>query len=148
MNVSPLKPSVDAKDIPIEKLAGNSSISDQEKVGQACRQFEAIFLREIFKDMRKTVISSSMHKDTAVSGIYDDMVNNQLADSVSRSGAFGLARSLEAQLSHQTLGVDDDVDDDGPDELTPLRSAPVATNAPQVAGVHANAVNSRISKTR
>ncbi len=148
MNVSPFQPRVDAKDVPIEKLAANSSISDKEKVGQACRQFEAIFLREIFKDMRKTVISSSMHKDTAVSGIYDDMVNNQLADSVSRSGAFGLAKSLEAQLSLQTLGADDDADDDGPDELTPITAAHVATRAPYVAGVHANAANTRISKTR
>ena len=143
MNVSPFQSRVDAKDVPIEKLASNSSISDSEKVGQACRQFEAIFLREIFKDMRKTVISSSTHKDTAVSSIYDDMVNNQLADSVSRSGAFGLAKSLESQLSRQTLGADDDADDDGPDDLTS-----VATTAPYVAGVHANPANSRISKTR
>ncbi|HEX3988342.1 MAG TPA: rod-binding protein [Verrucomicrobiae bacterium] len=148
MNVSPLQSRVDAKDIPIEKLAANSSISDSEKVGQACRQFEAIFLREIFKDMRKTVISSSMHKDTAVSGIYDDMVNNQLADSVSRSGAFGLAKSLEKQLSRQTLGVDKDLNNDGKDELTPLGASTVATRAPYVAGVHANAVNSQISKPR
>jgi flagellar protein FlgJ len=147
MNVSPFQPRVDAREVPIEKLASNSSISDSEKVGQACRQFEAIFLREIFKDMRKTVISSSTHKDNAVSGIYDDMVNNQLADSVSRSGAFGLAKSLESQLTRQTLGVDDDADDDEPDELTPITAAHVATAAPYVAGIHANAANSRISKT-
>ncbi|HEY3857437.1 MAG TPA: rod-binding protein [Verrucomicrobiae bacterium] len=148
MNVSPLQPRVDAKDVPIEKLASNSSISDKEKVGQACRQFEAIFLREIFKDMRKTVISSSMHKDTAVSGIYDDMVNNQLADSVSRSGAFGLAKSLEGQLSHQTLGDVNDLKADGSDKAVSLGNAPVVTRAPHVAGVHANAVNTRISKNR
>ena len=28
------------------------------------------------------------------------MVNNQLADSINRSGAFGLAKSLQAQLVH------------------------------------------------
>ncbi len=31
------------------------------------------------------------------------MINNQLADSISRSGAFGLAKSLQAQLVHQVL---------------------------------------------
>ena len=31
------------------------------------------------------------------------MVNNQLADSISRSGAFGLAKSMEAQLARQVL---------------------------------------------
>jgi Rod binding domain-containing protein len=89
-----------------------------------------------------------MHKDTAVSGIYDDMVNNQLADSVSRSGAFGLAKSLEGQLSHQTLGDVNDLKADGSDKAVSLGNAPVVTRAPHVAGVHANAVNTRISKNR
>jgi Rod binding domain-containing protein len=31
------------------------------------------------------------------------MINNQLADSISRSGAFGLARSLRSQLGDQVL---------------------------------------------
>ena len=31
------------------------------------------------------------------------MVTNQLAESISRSGDFGLARSLEAQLVSQTV---------------------------------------------
>ena len=31
------------------------------------------------------------------------MINNQLADSISRSGAFGLAKSLQAQMVHQVL---------------------------------------------
>jgi len=32
-------------------------------------------------------------------------VTNQLADGISRSGSFGLARSLESQLVQQTLPV-------------------------------------------
>ena len=31
------------------------------------------------------------------------MINNQMADSISRSGAFGLAKSLEKQLVRQVL---------------------------------------------
>jgi flagellar protein FlgJ len=141
MNVSPLQPKVNAADLPIDKLAANPNVSDSEKVGQACRQFEAIFLREIFKDMRKTVISSSMHKDSAVSGIYDDMVNNQLADGISRSGAFGLAKSLQSQLAHQVLHAAPKHGAGGVAEASGH-----AASAPYVAGVHANAVNSKISK--
>jgi peptidoglycan hydrolase FlgJ len=103
MEISALQPHVKAADLPIEKLAMNSSISDSEKVGQACRQFEAVFLRQILQEARKTVISSSTNHDSAISGIYGDMVNNQLADSISRSGAFGLAKSLQTQLVHQVL---------------------------------------------
>lgn len=95
---------VKASDLPLEKLAMNSNISDADKVGQACRQFEAVFLRQILQEARKTVISSSSaDHDSVVSGIYGDMVNNQLADSISRSGTFGLAKSLQAQMVHQVL---------------------------------------------
>ena len=59
MDISALQPHVKAADLPIEKLAANPNISDTDKVGQACRQFEAVFLRQILKDARKTVISSS-----------------------------------------------------------------------------------------
>jgi flagellar protein FlgJ len=145
MNVSPLQPQVKAADLPIDKLATNPNISDSEKVGQACRQFEAIFLREIFKDMRKTVISSSMHKDSAVSGIYDDMVNNQLADGISRSGAFGLAKSLQGQLAHQVLHSAPKDGAGGTAKSTHGATGHAAA-APYVAGVHANAANSKISQ--
>lgn len=103
MNISALQPHVKAADLPIEKLAMNSNVSEAEKVGQACRQFEAVFLRQILQEARKTVISSSTGQDSAISGIYGDMVNNQLADGISRSGAFGLAKSLQGQLVHQVL---------------------------------------------
>jgi flagellar protein FlgJ len=103
MDISALQSHVKASDLPIEKLAANPNVSDADKVGQACRQFEAVFLRQIFQEARKTVIPSSLNHDSAISGIYGDMVNSQLADSISRSGAFGLAKSLQAQLVHQVL---------------------------------------------
>jgi peptidoglycan hydrolase FlgJ len=103
MDISAIKPHVNAADLPLEKLAANPNVSDADKVGQACRQFEAVFLRQIFQEARKTVISSSVNKDSAISSIYGDMVNSQLADSISRSGTFGLAKSLQTQLVHQVL---------------------------------------------
>ncbi len=103
MDISALKPHVKASDLPLEKLAANPNVSDADKVGQACRQFEAVFLRQILQEARKTVISSSANHDSVVSGIYGDMVNNQLADSISRSGTFGLAKSLQDQLVRQVL---------------------------------------------
>jgi len=103
MDISVLQPHVKAADLPIEKLALNPNVSDADKVGQACRQFEAVFLRQILQEARKTVISSSKTHDSAISGIYDDMVTSQLADSISRSGTFGLAKSLQAQLVRQVL---------------------------------------------
>jgi flagellar protein FlgJ len=102
MDVLPIQPRINAADLPIEQLAGNPNVSPRDKVDQACKQFEAVLLRQILGEARKTVISSG-EPDSTVSGIYNDMVTSQLADSISRAGTFGLAKSLESQLARQVL---------------------------------------------
>jgi flagellar protein FlgJ len=103
MDILPLQPRVNAADLPIEQLAGNPNVSQLDKIDQACKQFEAVLLRQILGEARRTVISSGGEQDSTVSGIYNDMVTSQLADSISRSGTFGLAKSLESQLVRQVL---------------------------------------------
>ena len=106
MDIPPLQSQAKASVVPFDQLASNPNVSDRDKVKEACRQFEAVLLRQILGEARKTVIPSSTNSDSNVSGIYNDMVNNQMADSISRSGAFGLAKSLQAQLVHQVLPKD------------------------------------------
>ena len=102
---SPTESSRVAESMPIEQLAGNKTLSQSEKIAQASRQFEAVLLRQILGAARKTVFKSKAKEDSLTSGIYQDLVTDQLADSISRSGSFGLARSLQSQLQHQ-LGTD------------------------------------------
>ena len=102
MTIDGTHPRVDASQLPLESLAGNANLSDNDKVDEVSRQFEAVLLRQIFQDIRKPVLGSE-EGDATGNGIYSDMINNQLADSISRSGAFGLARSLQSQLGHQVL---------------------------------------------
>ncbi len=118
MDVLPIQPRVNAADLPIEQLAGNPNVSQRDKVDQACKQFEAVLLRQILGEARKTVIASG-EQDSTVSGIYNDMVTSQLADSISRSGTFGLAKSLESQLARQVL--------------PPSQTSPAAAPAPAAA---------------
>ena len=103
MEIPPLTPQVKASVLPFDKLVSSENVPDSEKVKEVCKQFEAVLLRQILGEARKTVISSSDNPDSNTTGIYNDMVNNQLADSISRSGAFGLAKSLQTQLVHQVL---------------------------------------------
>ena len=98
MDILPLQPNVSAANIPLEQLAGNTKLSEKEKVDEACRQFEAVLLRQILGEARKTVISAGSENDQAVSGIYNDMINNQLADGISRSGAFLLLPRLKPRM--------------------------------------------------
>lgn len=87
--------------VPLERIADNKTLSKAEKIGEVSRQFEAVLLRQILSAGRKTVFRSSVNQDSLSSGIYQDMVSDQLAESISRSGSFGLAKSLQSQLHHQ-----------------------------------------------
>jgi len=87
----------------IGELLGTQTLSEAQKVAEASRQFEAVLLRQILGQARHTVFKSKLSPESTTSGIYQDMVTNQLAESISRSGSFGLARSLESQLLRQSL---------------------------------------------
>ena len=101
MNIPSLLHTAKAENLPLENLAGNKSLSEKEKVAEVSRQFESVLLRQILGQARRTVFKSKFKEDSMTSGIYQDMATNQLADAISRSGSFGLARSLEAQLIRQ-----------------------------------------------
>jgi len=98
MNVSPLQPKIDASTIAPERLANNPKLTEQQKIGEASRQFEAILLKQILESSQKTVIKSKLTEDSTASGIYHDMITTQLSDAISKSGAFGLSKTFEHQL--------------------------------------------------
>jgi Rod binding domain-containing protein len=101
MKIPGAHPKIDTAHMSLESLATNRAIPDKEKVAEVSRQFEAVLLRQILQDIRKPVLGSEPESTTT--SIYSDMINNQLAESISASGEFGLARSLQTQLSRQIL---------------------------------------------
>ena len=94
---------VQAGEIPLEQLAGNRQVPEADKLKEICRQFEAVLLREILRNAQKTVIASDLTEESTARSIYQDLVTEQMADGISRSGAVGFARSLEAQFARQAL---------------------------------------------
>jgi flagellar protein FlgJ len=101
MNISPIQsqPTTDTSNIPMEDLVGNKHLTEQQKIAEASRQFEAIMLRQILSEAQKPVISSEFTDNSTSAGIYQDYVTNALADSMSKSGTLGLANVFEQQLS-------------------------------------------------
>jgi Rod binding domain-containing protein len=101
MKISPPANTANNVELPIEQLARNPELSDAEKIGQLSRQFEAVLLRQILQQAHKTIIKSSLAEDSATTGIYQDMITNQLAECISKSGSFGFARNLQEELTRQ-----------------------------------------------
>jgi Rod binding domain-containing protein len=104
MTVSP-NAHVSAAEVPLERLAGNSALTQQEKIAEISRQFEAVLLHQILSETQKTVVPSKYTDNSTAAGIYRDMISTQLADSISKSGSFGLARVFERQLSPHAAGA-------------------------------------------
>lgn len=101
MELSAFQPRVDATNLPLDRLADNRQLSEAQKVAETGRQFEAILLRQILGEAMKPVFKSEFTSNSAQAGIYQDLVVNQLADNLSRSGGMGLAGSLNHELTRQ-----------------------------------------------
>ena len=99
MNIPTIQPHVVASEIAPERLAKNPQLTEQQKIGEASRQFESILLKQILDSSQKTVIKSKFAEDSTSSSIYHDMVTTRLADSISKSGSFGLAKTFNQQLN-------------------------------------------------
>jgi peptidoglycan hydrolase FlgJ len=103
MEVNALQSSrIDVSNLSLEQVAGNQQIPEAEKVQKASEAFEAVLLRQILEESQQPVFKSKLTGNSTADGIYRDMVVNQLADSISKSGSLGLAKSLNAQLQRQT----------------------------------------------
>jgi|ERR1035437_2216072 Rod binding domain-containing protein len=93
---------IDFSNMPLDRLAASTQIDQKDKIRQVSRAFEAVLLRQILQETQKPAFKSKLIGDTATDGIYRDLVVSQLADSISKSGSFGLAKSLARELQQQT----------------------------------------------
>lgn len=72
------------------------------KLKQASSQIEAIFLKDLMTEMRKGVNKVKWGKGFG-DEIYQDMLDQQFADSASKSGSFGIGKVLYSQFSKEVI---------------------------------------------
>ena len=84
--------------IAVERLAQNNRLTEAEKIGVVAQEFEAILLRQFLNEATKPMLSQSEGMNPAQKGIYQDMIANTLAETISQSGEFGLAQAFSHQL--------------------------------------------------
>ncbi len=78
--------------------------TDRERLAQAARQFEAIFVRQVLAEARKSHFGGDLfgegNPDSAL-GTFRKMQDERVADLAVERGAFGLAKMIETQLAAQ-----------------------------------------------
>ena len=79
--------------------------SQREQLKDAAQQFEAIFVRQMLAAARKNNFDKGGMFDSEAMTTFRQMQDEQFADAAAKSGAFGLASMLEAQLA-RTLPKD------------------------------------------
>lgn len=82
---------------------GPSRGSDREQLAEAARKFEAIFLRQMLSAARRADFGAPLLGGEGLK-TFRTMQDEHLADLASKSGAFGLAAQIEAQLVRHMAG--------------------------------------------
>ncbi|WP_374526850.1 rod-binding protein [Novosphingobium sp.] len=71
---------------------------DRRKLAAAAQQFEAIFVRQMLASARQTSFGDGLFGGQAMD-TFRTMQDENFADIAAKSGSFGLATQIEAQLS-------------------------------------------------
>jgi len=72
--------------------------NQREQLAAAAKQFEAIFVRQMLSAARKTDFGGEKLFDSQAMGTFRQMQDERVADTVSSTGAFGMAKMIEARL--------------------------------------------------
>jgi len=87
---------------PSSKASDRTAGESQEKIREMTQKFEAVFVRHLLNEAQKPVIGGGAIAAASSRGIYQDMIVERMADQISESGTFGVARSLELQFRHSS----------------------------------------------
>lgn len=73
---------------------------ERQKLAQAARQFEAIFVRQMLSSARKADFGGDVLGGQSLD-TFRTMQDERFADIAAETGAFGMARMIELQLATQ-----------------------------------------------
>ncbi|MBU0943442.1 MAG: rod-binding protein [Proteobacteria bacterium] len=68
---------------------------------QTCREFEAIYINEMYKAMRKTVPESGLFEKDMSSELYKEMLDMELAKQTAAGKGMGVGEAMYNQLKEQ-----------------------------------------------
>jgi Rod binding domain-containing protein len=116
MDVSAVSRRINPADLPLDRLATNSKLSEAEKVNAVSHHFEAILLRQFLTEALKPILKANNALSGASNAIYQDMIVTHLADEISKTGMFGLASAFQSQMPLPQKASDENGKRDAPIE--------------------------------
>ncbi len=87
----------------LKKVPGSEPADDRKQLREVARNFEAILINQLLKAMRKTIPKSDLLNSFSLEQ-YESMLDEEIANEMSKQKGIGLADTLFHQLS-QLKGV-------------------------------------------
>ena len=82
----------------LKKIPVTKGVSDDAKLREAANDFEAIFIQQMLKTMRKTSLESDFIKKSEGEKIFRSMLDEHYAILSAKSGRLGLGEMIYQQL--------------------------------------------------
>jgi flagellar protein FlgJ len=84
---------------------------DEEAIKDVCKQFEALFIDMLMKQMRKTIEDGGLTEKSQARETFEGMLDEEMASSIAENGGIGIADLMAKALMRETYGSTEDTDD-------------------------------------
>jgi Rod binding domain-containing protein len=81
---------------PVSDMEGTDKAWEKKRLKKACEAFEAVLTRQMIKEMKSSVIRAE--EPSHAREMYESMMDEALADEMSRNGGMGIADILYREL--------------------------------------------------
>ena len=82
----------------LKAIPKTKGVSEDTKLREAANEFEAIFIQQMLKSMRKTSLDSNLLPKSEGEKIFRSMLDEQYAVLSAKSGSLGLGEMIYQQL--------------------------------------------------
>ena len=72
---------------------------------QAFKELEGLFLKELLKEMRKSIPDEGIFEKSHATKMYEEMLDEVFSQAMAESGQFGIAKQIAAQLQLREEGA-------------------------------------------
>ncbi len=79
---------------------------NDKRLKEACKDFQAIFVKQMLDSMRKTVNKQGLLDGGRAEEIFEDMLYEKYAQKISKTAGLGLDEMMYRQLSQQKPSLD------------------------------------------
>jgi len=83
----------------IEKVDNNKIDLERQRLREACKQFEALFIEYMLKTMRRSIPKAGLFKRENAEKIYTSLFDQKVAERIAESKGIGISDILYKELS-------------------------------------------------